>query len=46
MIQKLNAIRNASRYVYPAGLAASKNVEAEIQTTIEEASAVINERYK
>jgi hypothetical protein len=46
MIAKLNSIRNASRYVYPAGLAASKNVEAQIQTTIEEASAVINERYK
>jgi hypothetical protein len=46
MIARLNAIRAASRYVWPAGLASSKNVENEIQTTIDGASKVINDRYK
>lgn len=46
LIAKLNTIRNASRYVYPAGESASKNVEAQIQITIDEASKVINDRYR
>lgn len=46
LIARLNAIRNASRYVWPAGEGASKNIEDQIQTTIDEASKVINDRYK
>ncbi len=46
MIARLNAIRGASRYVWPAGLASVKDTEAQIQTTIEEASKIINDRYR
>jgi len=46
MIRNLNAMRAASRYVWPAGLSSSKDVESQIQITIDDASKVINERYK
>jgi len=46
LIARLNAIRAASRYVYPAGEGASRDVEGQLQITIDEASKVINERYR
>jgi hypothetical protein len=46
LIARLNAIRAASRYVWPAGEGASKGIEDQIQSTIDEASKVVNDRYK
>lgn len=47
MVRNLNErAGRASRYVWPAGLAAQPQAEREIQITIDEASKIVNDRYR
>lgn len=45
MIAKLNTIRGASRYVYPAGESAMPGVMEQIQITIDEVARIVELEY-